>query len=124
MDDRPSGTDAAGNPLPSELLRIQRENYDRHRLSETLYRQAYRHRLSETLYRQAYWKHAFLAMKADIDNFLRRVPPESGAVCSLIEHHCRRLQELLIAEVNGGLDELYEDELRAVREAETKRKGK
>lgn len=59
-----------------------------------------------------YWKHDFLMLMTLIDTVLAvRLNAQHGAVQQLLAHHLKSARDLLGADVNGGLDEFYEEEL-------------
>lgn len=75
-----------------------------------------------------YWKHEFLTLSAAIERFQQehlpnvvefRPPaddPSQGNVSRLLNYHLARCRELLWSEVNGGLDETYQDEVDALEQ--------
>jgi len=56
------------------------------------------------------WKHDFLRLSDDIEAFQQKYPVFGEAVSRLMHYHLDRARELLWAEVNGGLNEEYQDE--------------
>lgn len=66
------------------------------------------------------WKHSYLQLANAIKGFTESgsfamvrnhfTDLEQGNIARLLQYHLDRSRELLIAEVNGGLEELYQDE--------------
>lgn len=67
--------------------------------------------LDRLCYVSRYWKHDFLFTRRLIDRLVdHHLPIPRGVVQELLLHHLRKASELLAADVNGGLEEFYEDE--------------
>lgn len=54
------------------------------------------------------WKHEFLDLSARLELF-RYKNPSISRVTDLLHGYIEVVESLLLAEVNGGLDELYDD---------------
>lgn len=54
------------------------------------------------------WKHEYLGLADQLKLFRHRYPPV-GRVTDLLHGYMEVVESLLYAEVNGGLDEIYED---------------
>lgn len=61
-----------------------------------------------------YWKHDYLDLMEKIEAFekkrLKGDPKTYENVGKLLYYHCQKARELLWAEVNGGLEEEYQEE--------------
>ena len=57
---------------------------------------------------QINWKHEYLGLSDQMKSFRHRYPPV-GRVTDLLHGYMEVVESLLYAEVNGGLDECYED---------------
>lgn len=75
------------------------------------------------------WKNDFLMLEDNIDAFIKKhlpvsaldfVPPpdnpSQGNVGLLLHYHLLRVTELLWAEIQGNLEESYQDEIDALRQ--------
>lgn len=74
------------------------------------------------------WKQDYLGLKDAIEKFQKRhmtgiseyrppiSDPSQGNVGRLLSYHLGRCREFLLAEINGGLDENYQDEANVMKE--------
>lgn len=66
------------------------------------------------------WKSDFLELEDGIEKFQKKydthLADDQGNVARLLNYHLDRCRELLWAEINGGLDEEYQDEVDSLAE--------
>jgi hypothetical protein len=62
------------------------------------------------------WKHDYLHLEDEIEAFQQRRlgGDQTENVAKLLDHYLDRCRELLWAEVNGGLEETYDEEVKSL----------